>query len=64
MSPYIVSDRLLREGGYEVNNSLSPLVTYGQPDRLQPTMEERIVQAVRSLVPAGFRTAAPAGGGE
>jgi hypothetical protein len=54
VSNYIVSKRLLREGGYEVNNSLSALVTYGRPERLQPPMEDRIVEQVRSMLPAGF----------
>ena len=34
VSSYIVSKRLLNEGGYEVNNSLSTSVTYGHPERV------------------------------
>jgi len=52
---YIVSKRLLQEGGYEVNNSLSASVSYGRPERLQPPMEDRIVERVRSLLPETFR---------
>jgi hypothetical protein len=55
VSNYIVSKRLLKEGGYEVNNSLSALVTYGQPDRLQPAMEDRIAACVGTLLPPNFR---------
>ena len=58
VSFYVVSKRLLGEGGYEVNNSLSALVTHGKPDQLQPAMEDRIVEAVRSLLPEPFRKAA------
>ncbi len=60
VSSYIVSKRLLNEGGYEVNNSLSATVTYGHPERVQPPLEDRIVEQVKSLLPAAFRTAAPA----
>lgn len=51
---YIVSRRLLQEGGYEVRNSVSAQVTYGRPEELQPAMEDRIVDAVRDLLPACF----------
>ncbi|MGA2501236.1 MAG: neutral/alkaline non-lysosomal ceramidase N-terminal domain-containing protein, partial [Tepidisphaeraceae bacterium] len=54
---YVASKRLIGEGGYEVNNSISALVTYGRPERQQPTMEDRIVEGVRSIIPASFRTA-------
>lgn len=57
VSTYIVSQRLLAEGGYEVNNSLTALVTYGQPERLQPPMEDRIITAVKSLLPKTFQRA-------
>ena len=56
VSTYIVSKRLIGEGGYEVNNSLSGKVTYGRPERLQPAMEDRIVQSAKDLLPAGFRS--------
>jgi len=58
VSNYVVSKRLLKEGGYEVNNSASAAVTYGRPERLQPAMEDRIVDAVRGLLPESFRSAA------
>lgn len=54
VSNYIVSKRLLGEGGYEVNNSLSSLVTFGRPEQLQPAMEDRIVHEVGKLLPASF----------
>jgi hypothetical protein len=54
VSAYIVSKRLLNEGGYEVDNSLSAAVTYGRPERLQPPMEDRIVNQVRALLPEAF----------
>jgi len=55
VSIYIASNRLLNEGGYEVNNSLNSLVTHGHPERLQPPLEDRIVEQVKSLLPATFR---------
>jgi hypothetical protein len=59
VSTYIVSERLIAEGGYEPRNSLSALVTYGQPERLDPPLEDRIVQAVKELLPASFRASRP-----
>lgn len=55
VSTYVVSKRLLAEGGYEVNNSLSAAVTYGRPERLEPAMEDRLVEQVRALLPEGYR---------
>jgi len=55
VSGYVVSDRLIREGGYEVNNSVSALVTYGWPESLKPSMEDQIVARVRELVPESFQ---------
>jgi len=56
VSGYVASDRLIKnEGGYEVNNSLSAAVSYGRPERVQPTVEQRIVECVRSLLPEEFR---------
>jgi len=54
VSRYIVSKRLIGEGGYEVRSSLSSRVTEGHPEQLQPAMEDRIVEAVKSLLPASF----------
>jgi len=50
VSWYVVSERLVREGGYEVNNSLNALVTWGRPETLRPPLEDRIVDAVRALL--------------
>jgi hypothetical protein len=55
VSRYIVSRRLVDEGGYEVNNSLSFLLSHGQPERLKPTVEQRIVAAVNRLLPESYR---------
>jgi hypothetical protein len=60
---YIASNRLLNEGGYEVNNSLSALVTYGHPERIQPPPEDRIIEQVKALLPATFRTGSQAAAG-
>ncbi len=54
VSRYVASNRLLKEGGYEVNNSLGALVTYGKPDQMQPLLEDRIIDHVRSLLPPSF----------
>lgn len=58
VSRYVASNRLLKEGGYEVNNSLGALVTYGKPEQMQPPLEDRIVDHVRSLLPPIFRAPA------
>ena len=54
VSRYIISERLLDEGGYEVRNSLSTAVTFGRPETLQPSMESRVVAAVGELLPEPF----------
>ncbi len=61
VSSYIVSKRLIQEGGYEVRNSLSHLLTLGQPERMQPAMEDRIIAQVKSMLPEGFLRSAPSG---
>lgn len=48
---YIVSKRILQEEGYEAD---SPIYI-GYPARYNPQVEERIVDTVRTLLPAGFR---------
>jgi len=53
---YIVSKRLIGEGGYEVRNSLSTRATYGHPAEVTPPMEDRIIETVRTLLPADFRS--------
>ncbi len=55
VSGYVVSPRIIKEGGYEARNSVSSLVTLGQPERLEPPMLERIVGAVEEMVPEKFR---------
>ncbi len=54
VSRYVVSPRIIEEGGYEARNSLSSLVTFGQPERLDPPMIERIVGTIRSMLPKAF----------
>ncbi len=58
VSNYVVSKRLIGEGGYEVNNSISATVSFGRPETLRPPMEDRIVDRVESLLPETFRTPA------
>lgn len=48
---YIVSRRILKEGGYEPDTSM---IGYGCPTRLAPTVEDRIIETVESLLPASF----------
>jgi hypothetical protein len=51
MPCYICSKRLLGEGGYEVDSSM---VSYGQPSRLAPEAEDKIIDEVEALVPPAF----------
>ncbi len=51
MPCYICSKRLLGEGGYEVDSSM---ISYGQPSRLAPEAEEKIVGEIKALIPAAF----------
>lgn len=53
VSFYVASRRVMAEGGYEVDGSM---VYYGQPSRLAPDTEDRIIRAVHELL-AGFRSA-------
>ena len=48
---YIVSRRVLAEGGYEPDFSM---IYYGWPTRLAPVVEDRIIEAAESLVPPSF----------
>ena len=50
---YIASDRVLREGGYEVDTSM---LYYGRPTRLALGSEDRIVRTVHDLLPESFRS--------
>ncbi len=54
VSGYIVTQRLIGEGGYEVRTSLSHKLTGGKPARLDPPMEKRIFAAVHELLPESF----------
>jgi hypothetical protein len=51
VSFYVASQRMIPEGGYEVEGSM---VYYGQPARLADGTEDRIVGAVRELLPPAF----------
>jgi hypothetical protein len=54
VSCYVASERVLREGGYEARNSLSSMISYGDPESVQPSIEDRLIEHVRSLLPASF----------
>jgi len=54
VSTYVVSKRLIAEGGYEVRNSLSSKLSSGKPQAVEPAVEDRIVDAVRELLPPVF----------
>jgi len=58
VSGYVVSQRLIGEGGYEPQNSLSAQVSDGHPERVQPPVDDRIAGAVRELLPVTFRAPA------
>jgi len=58
---YIASKRILKEGGYEARNSLSNSISYGEPERVQPAIEDRIVERIRMLLPKTFHTAQQSG---
>ena len=55
VSGYIVSERLIQEGGYEVDNSVSYLLTLGRPQAFQPAMEDRIVDCIKAMLPDNFQ---------
>jgi len=50
---YIPSERVLKEGGYEGGGAM---IFYDRPTRFAPGVEERIITAVRHLVPSSFAT--------
>jgi neutral ceramidase len=56
VSFYVASRRMIPEGGYEVDASM---VYYGQPSRLADDTEDRIVRAVRKLLPSTFKRTTP-----
>lgn len=49
---YVPSKRVLEEGGYE---GAGAMVYYDRPTKFAPDVEERIIGAVRKVVPEGFR---------
>jgi len=51
---YVPSRRMYPEGGYEVDGSMD---YYGWPTRLRADTEDRLIAAVRGLVPEEFHTA-------
>jgi hypothetical protein len=51
---YIPSRRILREGGYEAEDSCW---YYDLPAKFAPETEDLIVETVRALVPPAFRSA-------
>jgi hypothetical protein len=53
---YIASKRVIAEGGYEVDGSMT---YYGRPTRLAPEAEDRLVEAVHALLPERFERARP-----
>ncbi len=55
---YIPSERILREGGYEGGGAMP---YYGRPTRLKPGVEDKIIEAVRGLVPPAFAAPKAAG---
>ncbi|MHB8900243.1 MAG: neutral/alkaline non-lysosomal ceramidase N-terminal domain-containing protein [Thermoguttaceae bacterium] len=55
VSTYITSPRVIAEGGYEARNCLSSLVTLGQPEKLNTPLMDRILAAVREMLPTTFR---------
>jgi hypothetical protein len=55
VSTYVVSKRLISEGGYEARNSLSAMLSFGQPQNVKPTVEDCIMNAVRDILPTAFQ---------
>lgn len=53
---YIASRRVIAEGGYEVDGSMT---YYGRPTRLAPEAEDRLIEAVHDLLPASYETPKP-----
>jgi neutral ceramidase len=48
---YIVSRHMFAEGGYEPDYAV---MVYGLPAPLAPTVEDQIIETVKSLLPAGY----------
>jgi hypothetical protein len=58
MPCYICPERMLDEGGYEVDSSM---VSYGQPTLLAPEAEDTIVREVKALVSPAFTRTSSSG---
>jgi hypothetical protein len=54
VSTYVVSKRLISEGGYEVRNSLSTKLSFGKPQSVEPAVEDCIVDTVHELLASAF----------
>jgi hypothetical protein len=50
---YIASDRVIREGGYEVEYSM---YSYNRPGRFAEGIEDLIINTVYELLPATYKT--------
>ncbi len=50
---YIASKRILKEGGYEADSSM---ISYAQPTRFAPGVEDRIIATAKALLPKGFQS--------
>jgi len=48
---YIPSKRILKEGGYEADSSMT---SYARPCRFAPSVEDQIVSTVKAILPEGF----------
>ena len=53
---YVVSRRILKEGGYEERNSISSRISYGRPETVQPPVEDRISETVHKMLPKEFES--------
>lgn len=51
VSFYVASQRMIPEGGYEVDRSM---VYYGHPAPFAPQTEDQIIRAVLDLIPRSF----------
>jgi len=49
---YIPSERVLKEGGYEGEGAM---IYYDRPHRLAPGLEQKIIDAVRTQLPADWQ---------
>ena len=56
VATYLVSPRLIEEGGYEVRSSLSYRLSGGEPERVTPPIKQQLVEHVGRLLPAAFHS--------